>query len=123
VNCLEDGQERYLTINEVSQYLNVKACTIYSWVKRDEIPHYRLGKLLRFKKGDIDNWMERHREGVNVVEKKARVILKAMDRPIADVNHLVKKTIAQVKGNRYILPHRETRPIKGLRKEVEDGTL
>jgi excisionase family DNA binding protein len=123
MNCLGDRQERYLTINEVSQYLNVKACTVYSWVKRGEIPHYRLGKLLRFKRGDVDNWMESQREGVNVVEKKARVILKAMNRPGVDINHLVKKTIAQVKGNGYTVRHRETRPIRDLRKEVSDGAL
>ena len=118
MNYLEDGQERYLTVNEVCQYLNLKACTVYAWVRSSEIPHYRLGKLLRFKKGDIDNWMESHREGVNVVEKKARVILKAMNRPGVDINHLVKKTIAEIKRNGYTTPHRETRPIRDLRKEV-----
>jgi len=123
MNYLGDGQERYLTINEVSHYLNVKACTIYSWVKRDEIPHYRLGKLLRFKKGEVDNWMECHREGVGVAEKKARVILKAMNGPSVDINHIVKKTIAEVKGNGYTISHRETGPIRDLRKGVSDGAL
>ena len=49
----------YLTIGELSAYLSIKSKTLYARVK--EIPHYKVGRLIRFRKDDIDAWMERHR--------------------------------------------------------------
>jgi excisionase family DNA binding protein len=118
-----DGQERYLTINEVSQYLNVKRSTLYSWVKSGEMPHYRLNRMVRFRKADIDTWMENHRSESTEKSKKVSGFLKVMNRPRMNIDSLVKKSIDEVKGNRYTPSHRETRPMRDLRKEVSDGTL
>ncbi len=48
--------DAFLTIKEVSAYLNIKPATLYS--KVGDIPHYKIGRLVRFKRGDIDQWME-----------------------------------------------------------------
>jgi excisionase family DNA binding protein len=120
---LEINLKEFLTIDELSQYLNIKRSTLYSMVESEEITHYRVGRLIRFKKQDVDAWMERHRREENSADKKAKVILKAINKPVADINRLVKKSIEEVKGNGYTSSHRETRPIRNLRKEVSDGTL
>jgi len=73
--------KEFLTINEVSEYLKIKPSTLYSWVKIGEIPHYKLHKMVRFKKEDIDAWMENHRENDIDAEKKAKGILRAVKRP------------------------------------------
>ena len=58
------------------------------------------------------------------MDKKAKkAILGAKNKPVTDINSIVKKTVAEVKGNRYTSSHRETRPFKGLREEVSDGAL
>jgi len=36
-------------IVRLSQYLGVKRSTLYTMIERREIPHYRIGKLARFK--------------------------------------------------------------------------
>jgi excisionase family DNA binding protein len=96
--------EGFWSIKEVSEYLNIRQSTLYCWAKTGEIPHYKLGKIIRFKRADIDVWMENHkREGISV-DKKVRGILRGMNRPIADINHLVKKTIEQTKGVKYNSP-------------------
>lgn len=109
--------KEFLTINEVSEYLKIKPSTLYSWVKAGEIPHYHLHKMVRFKKEDIDVWMESHRSQNINTGKRAREILKAINRPGMDIGDLAKKYIAEVKGNRYT-PHcgRSDR-IKDLREE------
>jgi excisionase family DNA binding protein len=94
----------FLTISEVSNYLSIKPSTLYAWVKTGEIPYYRLGKMVRFKKEDIDAWMESHRENGVDVDKKARKILKVIKRPGMDVECLVKKSIDEAKGLKYNLP-------------------
>jgi excisionase family DNA binding protein len=49
----------FLTIDEVSEYLGIKKSSLYVKVERKEIPYYKIGHLLRFKKSDIDSWMEK----------------------------------------------------------------
>ena len=45
---------KFLTPTQLSEYLNVSVKTIYDWVHKGRIPHYKMHKLLRF---DInDRW-------------------------------------------------------------------
>ena len=87
-----------------------------------ELPHYKIGRLIRFRKSDVDRWMEDHRrENINM-EKKAKHILRAINTPRMDVDSLIKKSIEEVKGNGYTLPR--VRPDQDkAKKEVEHGTL
>ena len=45
-------------IEQISNYLSIKEKTIYKKVESGEIPHYKIGRLLRFKKEEIDKWLE-----------------------------------------------------------------
>jgi excisionase family DNA binding protein len=113
----------FLTVNEVSEYLSVKPSTLYLMVESGELPHYRIGRLIRFKKDDVNQWMEAHRrEGINV-DKKARDILKAINRPGMDIDRIVEKSIAEVKGLKYTPNHGRPGQSRSLRKEVSDGAL
>jgi len=47
-------------IEDLSYYLKVKVKTLYAMVS--DIPHYRVGKLIRFKKNEIDSWMQNKKE-------------------------------------------------------------
>ncbi len=47
-----------MTIEELSQYLKIPKSTIYGLTMRAKVPHFHVGRLLRFKKGDIDTWLE-----------------------------------------------------------------
>jgi excisionase family DNA binding protein len=113
--------KEFLTIDELSQYLNLKRSTLYSMVESAELPHYEIGRLIRFKRVDIDRWMEGHRRENITTDKQAREILKPTTRSRIDVDNLVKKTVAEIRRLKYIPTHRETRPIKDLGKEVSDG--
>jgi excisionase family DNA binding protein len=119
---MEAFLKEFLTINQLSEYLSIKRSTLYSLVETGELPHYRIGRLIRFKKQDIDAWMENHRRERINADRKVKGIVNGVKIPI-DINSIVKKTIAEVKRNRYTSSHRETRPFKGLRKEVSDGAL
>ncbi len=48
-----------LTVEQLSQYLSIKRSTIYAWVERRIIPHYKIQRSVRFKKEEIDQWIER----------------------------------------------------------------
>jgi len=117
------GKE-YLTIDDLAQYLNMRRSTVYSWVENKQIPFFRFGRLLRFRREEIDAWTESHREKTIDLNRKAKEIFKGVKRSRVDIDVLVKKTIEEVKNSRYNLHHGKRTEFKGLgRKEVEDGTL
>jgi excisionase family DNA binding protein len=110
------------SVDDVCQYLNIKKSTVYALAQSGSIPFYRLGRLIRFKPDDVQAWIEGRRSDNVDEDKTAKRMLKTIEKPM-DVDSFVKKSIAEVKRNRYTSSHRETRPIKDLRKEVSDGTL
>ncbi len=52
--------DRLLTIEELAEYLGVQIQTIYKWTHQGCIPFTKVGKLLRFREGDIARWLEKH---------------------------------------------------------------
>lgn len=111
---------KYLTINELAEFLNIKKSTLYSLVENGEIPHYRIRRLIRFKSADVESWMEYHKKEKSV-DKKAKEIIKSIKRP--SIDSFIKKTIDETKKNLYVPFRGEPDQSKGLGKEVEHGDL
>ena len=55
---LKSPESPWLNLIEAQRYLKVSKETIYRYVYRKKIPMYRLGKLYRFNKGELDSWMK-----------------------------------------------------------------
>ncbi|TDI23377.1 MAG: response regulator [Acidobacteria bacterium] len=53
--------ETFLTTDEVLAYLQVNLRTVYRLIKAGKIPAVRVGRQWRFRKTDIDAWLERER--------------------------------------------------------------
>ncbi|MBU1044698.1 MAG: helix-turn-helix domain-containing protein [Candidatus Omnitrophica bacterium] len=51
--------DKLITLKELSEILKVPPSTIYSWTHMQFIPHYKLGKSLRFKESDIEKWLQK----------------------------------------------------------------
>jgi len=52
--------EPTLTIKELAKYLNVTERTIYNLLERGELPGFKVGANWRFRKEDIDKWIEQN---------------------------------------------------------------
>ena len=50
----------YLTIRDLSEHLQVSVSTIYKWTSKNQIPFFKLGGSLRFKKDEIDKWVQKY---------------------------------------------------------------
>ncbi|MEA2022158.1 MAG: helix-turn-helix domain-containing protein [Candidatus Caldatribacteriota bacterium] len=50
--------EEYLTTKQVAKYLQVKPLTVYQWAKSNKIPAVKIGRIWRFKREVIDNFLE-----------------------------------------------------------------
>ena len=50
--------EAFLTTEEVLEYLQVTQRTVYRLIKAGRIPAVRVGRQWRFRKQDVDRWLE-----------------------------------------------------------------
>ncbi|MEI6246012.1 MAG: response regulator [Acidobacteriota bacterium] len=55
------SDENFLTTEEVLDYLQVNLRTVYRLIKAGKIPAVRVGRQWRFRKRDIDAWLESSR--------------------------------------------------------------
>ena len=58
INVMQTDKDKLLTINELSQFLNIKVRTLYYLVEVEKIPYYRIGKLIRFDQDHVLNWLQ-----------------------------------------------------------------
>ena len=56
-----DMDNGFLTINEVSEKLNVSPSWVYKKCKARIMPHVRIGGMLRFVGKDVDAWIVAHK--------------------------------------------------------------
>lgn len=47
----------FLTTEEVAHYLGIKVSTIYAWVHTRQIPYYKVGRLVKFRISEIEDWL------------------------------------------------------------------
>ena len=66
----------WLDVKELSVELKIKETTIYYLIAKGAIPHYRIGKLVRFKRTEITEWM---------ASKKAKTLKKQLERIMRSV--------------------------------------
>ncbi|MBC7236962.1 MAG: helix-turn-helix domain-containing protein [Chloroflexi bacterium] len=56
-------QDMLLNVKQVAQYLQLKESTIYSWAQDGKIPAIKIGRTWRFRRSDLDAWLQRHLKG------------------------------------------------------------
>lgn len=62
--------EELLTAEEVAKILHVSPSAVFKWAKRGTIPFYRIHeKCLRFRKGDIEAFVEKGK-GIGLTYRK-----------------------------------------------------
>ncbi len=50
-------KERLLSVTEICDYLGISRDTAYNWIENKGLPAYRLGRLWKFKKEAVDEWL------------------------------------------------------------------
>ncbi|MBW8712794.1 MAG: response regulator [Acidobacteria bacterium] len=94
--------EGFLTTEEVLDYLHVNLRTVYRLIKAGKIPAVRVGRQWRFRKGDIDAWLESQRPRASRISATpARPVAPVAGRPRvlvvddeATIRDLLSKTLA-----------------------------
>ena len=93
--------EVFLTTEEVLEYLQVNLRTVYRLIKAGKIPAVRVGRQWRFRKRDIDSWLDGQRPradhpggggAVAPVRNSRQRVLVVDDEP--SIRDLLSKTLA-----------------------------
>lgn len=50
--------ERIYTVPEVAKYLKMSKSKVYALVKREKIPYLRIGRNVRIRESDLNEWLE-----------------------------------------------------------------
>lgn len=112
----------YWDIEDLSKYLKVKIKTLYAMIP--DIPHYRVGRLIRFKKQEIDAWMENKRVNAFDGLNKSKIIKdKPLNKGNMNIDKLIRKAIDQSNNEVYNPGHGKSDRIKGLIKEINNGSI
>ncbi len=52
-------EDKWIGIEEAANYLSVNKDTIRNWIKKSNgIPAHKIGKLWKFKKSELDDWVK-----------------------------------------------------------------
>jgi excisionase family DNA binding protein len=116
-------QQEFLSIDQVAEYLGVKPCTIYAWAQARKIPCYKFGRLVRFKWDEIELWVREQKQDWISPGKTAKKVLKNIGRKKMNVGEIIRKSIDNVKQEKYNISIGKPDQVKGLGKGVKNGTL
>ncbi len=58
---IEDG---WIGLDEAAKYLDVRKDTVRSWIKKTDIPAHKIGKLWKFKRSELDEWVKSGRSAM-----------------------------------------------------------
>ena len=51
-------EDRWLSVAEMSKYLGVSNDTIYKWISERNMPGHKIGRLWKFRKDEVDEWVK-----------------------------------------------------------------
>ncbi|HQP39430.1 MAG TPA: helix-turn-helix domain-containing protein [Polyangiaceae bacterium] len=49
-------EDRWLSVDEIAEYLGVSEDTVYTWINAKGMPAHRVGRLWKFKRDEVDEW-------------------------------------------------------------------
>jgi len=50
-------EDRWLSVEEICRHLGISKDTAYRWIDKNNMPAHRVGRLWKFKKAEIDEWV------------------------------------------------------------------
>lgn len=75
------ASKEVLTLEEAITYTGCARSTLYRLTSQKEIPHYKLGQVLRFKKSELDEWLTRNKVATSrEIESKAVTYMTLKDK-------------------------------------------
>jgi len=111
-----------LSVPELSAYLNIKPKTLYAKTEAGEIPHYRIGRTIRFRLDEINAWLEGCRKHIHQAPEQVGVRKKRKSSR-CQISAIVAKAIDEQHDKYYDSSYGKSDRIEGLGKEADSGII
>lgn len=63
-------EDRWLSVEEIAQYLGISKDTVYTWINKRKMPSHKIGRLWKFKKEQVDTWVEAGCAASDITDEK-----------------------------------------------------
>jgi len=64
--------DRWLSVEEIAEHLGVSKDTVYAWISKKNMPAHRVGRLWKFQKVEVDDWIKAGGENENTSSVEGR---------------------------------------------------
>lgn len=54
----ENYQDNWISLEEAANYMGITKDTVRNWIKKTDIPAHKIGKLWKFKRSELDDWIK-----------------------------------------------------------------
>ena len=51
-------EDRWLSVDEIADHLGIKRDTVYKWISERQMPGHKIGRLWKFNKQEVDEWVK-----------------------------------------------------------------
>jgi excisionase family DNA binding protein len=58
------NEDRWHSVEEIAAHLGIKRDTVYKWVARHHLPAHKVGRLWKFRKAEVDDWVKSGRSAI-----------------------------------------------------------
>ena len=65
-------EDRLLSVEDVRLYLGVNRDTVYKWINEKGLPAQKIGRLWKFRKADVDEWVKQFAHKKTTYAKQSR---------------------------------------------------
>lgn len=74
--------DRWLSVEEIADYLGVSRDTVYGWIAKRDMPAHKVGRLWKFKSDEVDEWVRNGRaaDDFTVAQRSVAVLLSRLRR-------------------------------------------
>ena len=55
---MAEMEDRWFSVDEICKHLGISSDTIYRWIDNFNMPAHRMGRLWKFKKNEVDEWVK-----------------------------------------------------------------
>ena len=61
--------DRWFSVEEIATHLGIKPETVYVWIETKQMPAHKVGRLWKFQREEVDNWVRSGKAAPSTTEK------------------------------------------------------
>ena len=50
-------EDRWFSVDDIADHLGIKRDTVYKWISERKMPGHKIGRLWKFNKMEVDEWV------------------------------------------------------------------